>query len=113
MHEYVSAVHPWLMAMRDTLLDVLGTMYGNPKWPSETKLAVLNFGTGPLCIGHEDKWAWWHKRPEPSVVHPSIAHLSEEERAQRAMEMMMARAAARIRARGEAERAAAEMEKER
>ncbi|KAK3906022.1 hypothetical protein C8A05DRAFT_30092 [Staphylotrichum tortipilum] len=104
VHEYVSAVHPWLMAMRDTLLDVLGKLDGNPKWPPETKLAVLYLGPGPLQIGHEDGWAWWHRRPRPFVVHPSIAHLSEEERTQRTMERMMARAAAQVRAREEAEK---------
>ncbi|KAK4031989.1 hypothetical protein C8A01DRAFT_41580 [Parachaetomium inaequale] len=52
VHEYVSAVHPWLMAMRDTLLDVLGKMDSTPKWPPETKLAILYLGPGPLSIGH-------------------------------------------------------------
>ena len=46
------------MAMRDTLLDVLGNMHFTPKWPPEAKLAVLDLGSR-LCIGHEDKWAWW------------------------------------------------------
>lgn len=79
VHEYVSAVHPWLMAMRDTLLDVLGKMdFGpNPKWLSETKLAVLYLGPGPLCIGHEDRWARWHRRP--TVARPPIEQLSAEE----------------------------------
>ena len=111
VHEYILAVHPWLMAMRDTLLDVLGKVHGNPKWLPETKLAVLYLGPGPLRIGHEDRWAWWHKRREPQVVHPSIAHLSAEERSQRTVERLKAMAAARIRAREEAERAA-EMKKE-
>jgi hypothetical protein len=111
VYEFVSAVHPWLMAMRDTLLDVLGKMDSAPKWPPETKLAVLNIGPGPLRIGHEDRWAWWHKRPVLPVVHPSIAYLSAEERNQRTVERMMARATAMILAREEAERVA-EMEKE-
>jgi len=112
VHEYVSAVHPWLMAMRDTLLDVLGKKDGQPKWPPETKLAVLYLGPGPLRIGHEDRWAWWHKRPAPPVIHPSIAHLSAEERQQRTIERMVARSAARIREREEEAARAAEMEKE-
>ena len=111
VHEYVSAVHPWLMAMRDTLLDVLGKMdFGpNPKWLSETKLAVLYLGPGPLCIGHEDRWARWHRRP--TVARPPIEQLSAVEHDRRILETMMARAAAQIRAREEAERVA-EMEKE-
>ena len=55
VHDYVSAVHPWLMARRDTVLDALGKAYGDPGWPSETKLAVLYLGPGPLNIGHEEK----------------------------------------------------------
>ncbi|KAK3986160.1 hypothetical protein QBC44DRAFT_373467 [Cladorrhinum sp. PSN332] len=110
VHEYVSAVHPWLMAMRDTLLDVLGKMDGAPKWPPETKLAVLYLGPGPLRIGHEDKWATWHKRPP--VVRPALDQPSAEERQRRAIERMMARSAAMIRAREEEAARAAEMEKE-
>ncbi|KAK4155422.1 hypothetical protein C8A00DRAFT_41972 [Chaetomidium leptoderma] len=110
VHEYVSAVHPWLMAMRDTLLDVLGKMDGTPKWPPETKLAVLYLGPGPLRIGHEDKWATWHKRPP--VVRPAIDQPSAEERQRRAIERMMARSAAMIRAREEEAARVAEMEKE-
>lgn len=63
VHDYVSAVHPWLMARRDTVLDALGKARGDPGWPSETKLAVLYLGPGPLNIGHEEKSAWWHQRP--------------------------------------------------
>ncbi|KAK4033537.1 hypothetical protein C8A01DRAFT_49915 [Parachaetomium inaequale] len=110
VHEYVSAVHPWLMAMRDTLLDVLDKMDGIP--PPETKLAVLYLGPGPLRIGHEDKWAWWHKRP-PVVRPATIDQPSAEERERRAIERMMARSAAMIRAREEEEAPrVAEMEKE-
>ncbi|KAL2130728.1 hypothetical protein VTI74DRAFT_6057 [Chaetomium olivicolor] len=110
VHEYVSAVHPWLMAMRDTLLDVLGKMDGQRKWPPETKLAVLYLGPGPLRIGHEDKWAWWHRKPP--VPHPARDQLSAEERERRAIERAMARSAARIRAREEEAARVAEMEKE-
>lgn len=108
VHEYVSAVHPWLMAMRDTLLDVLGKLDGQPKWPPETKLTVLD-PAGPLHIDHEDRWAWCHRKPP--VPRPAGEQLSAEERERRTMERAMARSAAVIRAREEAARAA-EMEKE-
>ncbi len=111
VHEYVSAVHPWLMTMRDTLLDVLVKMdFGpGPKGVPETKLTVLYMGPGPLRIGHEDRWAWWHRRP--TVFRPPGEQLSEEERSRRAIERAMARAAARIRELEEARRVV-EMEKE-
>ena len=111
VHEYVSAVHPWLMAMRDTLLDVLVKIdFGpSPKGVPETKLAVLHLGPGPLRIGHDDRWAWWHKRPP--VTLPAVDQPSEEERSHRAFERMKSRAEARIRELEEAKRVA-EMEKE-
>ncbi|KAK4033098.1 hypothetical protein C8A01DRAFT_40457 [Parachaetomium inaequale] len=110
VHEYVSAVHPWLMAMRDTVLDVLGKMDGQSKWPPETKLAVLYLGPGPLCIDHEDKWARWHRKPP--VPRPASDLPSAEERQRRAIERAMARSAAVIRAREEEAARVAEMEKE-
>ncbi len=102
IHEYVSAVHPWLMGMRDTLLDVLGKMDGKPPWPAETKLAVLYLGPGPLRIGREDEWAWWHKRPP--AVRSAVGDPSGEERSRKVIERAKARAAAMVRARQEASR---------
>ncbi|KAK4103746.1 hypothetical protein N658DRAFT_494239 [Parathielavia hyrcaniae] len=100
VHEYVSAVHPWLMAMRDTLLDVLGKIDDQPKLPSETKLAVLHLSPYALIIDHEDKWVTWHRKPP--APDPAAAQLSFEERQRLTMEREMARSAALIRAREEA-----------
>ncbi|EAQ92533.1 hypothetical protein CHGG_00768 [Chaetomium globosum CBS 148.51] len=111
VHEYVSAVHPWLMAMRDTLLDALGKMNGQPKWPPETKLGVVYLGPGPLTIDHEDKWASRHMKPPVPRPASDQPRPSEEELDRRAMARAMARSAAIIRAREEAARVA-EMEKE-
>ncbi|KAK4149619.1 hypothetical protein C8A00DRAFT_46791 [Chaetomidium leptoderma] len=109
VHEFVSAVHPWLMAMRDTLLDVLGKLNGHPPWPPETKLAVLDLWPGSLRIDHEDKWARCHRRPP--VPRPATEQLSAEERSRKAMERVMTMAAVKERAREEEARAA-EMDKE-
>ncbi|WYZ35417.1 hypothetical protein EsH8_X_000064 [Colletotrichum jinshuiense] len=97
IHEYVSAVHPWLMGMRERLLDALGKIDGKAvPWPSETKLAVLQFGRGPLNIGTEDEWAYWHRKPnlEPRVERTMAERM---EASQRVMERMLARSAARVR----------------
>ncbi|KAH6845711.1 hypothetical protein B0I37DRAFT_191175 [Chaetomium sp. MPI-CAGE-AT-0009] len=110
VHEYISAVHPWLMAMRDTLLYALGQMDGQRTWSPETKLAVLYLGPAPLRIDHEDKWAWWHKKPRQARA-PTGDQPSSEELHRRAMERAMARSRAMIRAREEAARVA-EMESE-
>jgi hypothetical protein len=88
VHEFVSAVHPWLMAMRDTILEAL--RYINGTAPPEAELTVLRFGCGPVRIGHEDKWAWWHKRPLPPVVHSETSQVSPEERERRTRKNVMA-----------------------
>ncbi|KFA69004.1 hypothetical protein S40285_10690 [Stachybotrys chlorohalonatus IBT 40285] len=95
-HEYVSAVHPWLMGMREMLLDVLGKLMGSQSWAPESKLAVLYLGPGPLRIGNEDEWANWHKKPTPRVV-VDVSKAANEERSQGVMERMLARSAARTR----------------
>jgi hypothetical protein len=100
IYEYVSAVHPWLMGMRNTLLDVLGKMDGKPPWPAETKLAVLYLGPGPLHIGRENEWDWWHKRPP--TVRSTGGDPSGEECSRKAIERAKARAKAMVRARQEA-----------
>ncbi|KAL0932539.1 uncharacterized protein CTRU02_211502 [Colletotrichum truncatum] len=92
VQEYVSAVHPWLMGMRERLLDALGNIYDRPS--AETKLAVLQFGVGPLSIGYVDRWAYWHRKSEP------VARLSEverEEASRKVMERYKARSAERVR----------------
>jgi hypothetical protein len=111
VHEYVSAVHPWLMAMRDTLLEALGKKDDNPKWPPETKLAVMHLWPDSLDIGHEDKWAYWHRKPR--VVGPPLDKAAAEEAHRKAMERALARSAAKIRALEEEAARKAEMEKER
>ena len=88
------------MGMRNALLDILGKKDYEPPWPAETKLVVLYLGPGPLRIGHEDRWAWWHKRL-PGPGNP-VRHPSGKERARKVMERAKARAAAMVRARQEA-----------
>lgn len=100
VHDYVSAVHPWLMGMRNEILDVLGKRDDQPPWPPEAKLAVLYLGPGPLRIGYEGKWASWHQRP-PAPRNPVSAEEYAED-ARRLWERGLARSAAMIRAREEA-----------
>ncbi|KXH40423.1 hypothetical protein CSIM01_10171 [Colletotrichum simmondsii] len=95
IHEYVSAVHPWLMGMRERILDALGKLKLGAPWPPETKLAVHLLG-GPIYIGAEDGWARRHKKPSPPLmVEMTLAE--NEEFSRKVRERMMARSAARIR----------------
>ncbi|KAK2012467.1 hypothetical protein LZ32DRAFT_658750 [Colletotrichum eremochloae] len=95
IHEYVSAVHPWLMGMREKILYALGKIDGRGvPWPSETKLAVLDSGGGPMSIGKEEEWACCHREIKP-FVHKSWAERDESSR--KAQERYKAISAARVR----------------
>ncbi|KAK1720130.1 uncharacterized protein BDZ83DRAFT_457956 [Colletotrichum acutatum] len=55
-HEYISVVHPWLMGMRERILDALRKLErqaGEVLWTPEAILAVHLFD-GPIRIGTED-----------------------------------------------------------
>jgi len=99
VHEYVSAVHLWLIDMRDKLLDVLGKMEGQPPWPPEIRLAVFYFGRAQVRVGREERLAWWHRRPP--AARSTAAGSEEEERRRRVMARLMTQSAAMIRERTE------------
>lgn len=94
VHDYVSAVHPWLMSMRAKILDALGNIEGRSQWPPEAKLAVLLFGRGPLSLGKVDRWAYWHRKPTRAV---EMTWAEREEASEKVKGRMLARSAARIR----------------
>ncbi|KAK2776569.1 hypothetical protein CKAH01_12342 [Colletotrichum kahawae] len=99
IHDYVSAVHPWIMDMREPLLDVLYKVGGGQLFLPEMKLAVLQFGVGPLSIGREDQWASFHKKPKPPGTYRPVSSISPEENEEitrKVTERMKARSAARI-----------------
>ncbi|KAF6792054.1 hypothetical protein CSOJ01_14220 [Colletotrichum sojae] len=73
IHEYVSAVHPWLMGI----------------------LVVLSFGRAPLRIATEDRWAGWHKKPNTEPV-PRLSKAESENYTKQVIERQKARSAARI-----------------
>lgn len=109
VHEFVSAVHPWLMSLRERLLDSLARLDGwNMPWPSEYRLAVLYFGNGPLHIDDERKWA--DSRRKPFVPPPGYVRPTAEERSRRRIEMTKAMAAAKMQEREAAAARARERE---
>ncbi|KAI0382817.1 hypothetical protein F5Y04DRAFT_252396 [Hypomontagnella monticulosa] len=55
IHDYVSAVHPWLMGLREDILGALGVWDSKPR-PPETKLMVNFDGPGYLMIQEEKSW---------------------------------------------------------
>ncbi|OHE90623.1 hypothetical protein CORC01_14088 [Colletotrichum orchidophilum] len=60
IHEYVSAVHLWLIGMREMPLDALGKLADGP-------LVILYFSRGPLRIDTGDKGAHWRQKHKPEV----------------------------------------------
>ncbi|KAK2025678.1 hypothetical protein LX32DRAFT_596247, partial [Colletotrichum zoysiae] len=99
IHDYISAVHPWLMDMRESILYASGKGDGRGvPWPSETRLTVVHFGNGPITIGNGDKqWARSHRKPNPPVYMSKAERTrATEKSSQRAMERSKAISAARI-----------------
>ncbi|WQF87926.1 hypothetical protein CDEST_12940 [Colletotrichum destructivum] len=97
VHEYVSAVHPWLMGMRQRLLYALGKTDGKGvPWPPEAKLAVTHLGDGPLHIQTEDKWAYSRRKPDLKPRR-QLTMAESMEASRKVQERMLARSAARIR----------------
>lgn len=110
VHEYVSAVHPWLMGMCERLLDALSATDNGSPWPPETRLAVLE-PVPPVIIDNEKRWPAHRRRPV--VRPPGYVEPTPEERARRVMEEVMATSAARIREQEAAEAQRREMESSR
>lgn len=107
IHEYVSAVHPWLMSIRETLLQALGYgQAGNFKWTSESKLVVLH-AVGAVDVGEEKDWIRDHRKPREPLIGPQWP---PEERRRRFQEMRMAWSRARARNREGAEAREREIE---
>lgn len=55
VHDYVSTVHPWLMSLRDDLLEAMG-MWDDKPLPSETKLMVNYTGLDNLKMYEQASW---------------------------------------------------------
>ncbi|KAI0814553.1 hypothetical protein GGR55DRAFT_700820 [Xylaria sp. FL0064] len=63
IHNYFSTVHPWLMGLRDVILDAMGVMDAK-SLPPETKLRVEFMSLGNLKI--EDR------KPQRTITEPYI-----------------------------------------
>lgn len=56
VHDYVSAVHPWLLSLRDQILWALSDIPDDKPLPAGTKLCVTRFTPDSLWILEEDEW---------------------------------------------------------
>ncbi|KAL2123414.1 hypothetical protein VTJ04DRAFT_3869 [Mycothermus thermophilus] len=63
IHDFVSAVHPWLMGLRDDILKASSLHpQGTESWPPETKLMVGSPRPGSLSVMTEEDWRWYRKK---------------------------------------------------
>lgn len=105
VHDYVSQVHPWLMDMRERLLEALGWLNGRAgPWAPETKLLVDEMYF-LMIIEEEDLVT---RRPKPFVPPPGYVPLSHEEGSLESLERSIAKVKARMREQEAAAAAAAE-----
>lgn len=56
VHDYVTAVHPWLLGLRGNLLWALNDITEDKPLPAETHLAVSMYGPDSLKIEKEGEW---------------------------------------------------------
>lgn len=71
IHDYVSAVHPWLLSLREDLLMVNGDLWHSIPLPADTRLMFECSLTGKISAKEEKDWCFsgW-RRPPPSSVAP-------------------------------------------
>lgn len=56
VHDYVTAVHPWLLGLRENILWALNDIVEDKPLPAETDLAVRIYSPDRLKINKEDEW---------------------------------------------------------
>ncbi|KAH7371719.1 hypothetical protein BKA66DRAFT_514065 [Pyrenochaeta sp. MPI-SDFR-AT-0127] len=57
VHDYVSAVHPWLLALREKILQASGDLQDNVPLPSDTKLMITSYLSPDLLVTvEEERW---------------------------------------------------------
>ncbi|KAH8199949.1 hypothetical protein TruAng_005888 [Truncatella angustata] len=62
IHDYVSAVHPWLMGLRNDILQAAGDVLDSVPLPPNTKLMVNYPGPDSLAVAEEKQWFQARKR---------------------------------------------------
>ena len=57
VHDYVSAVHPWLMGLREDILAALGLEAAQDEpLPADTKLMVAYWDPRDMTVVDEEEW---------------------------------------------------------
>lgn len=73
VHDYVAAVHPWLMGLRSDILGALGTLNGDDApLPAETELMVNCNALDDLMMEKRAEWIRLTKK-EPAPVSPRFS----------------------------------------
>ena len=73
VHDFVIAVHPWLMGLRSDILGALGTLNGDDvPLPAETELMVSCNMLDFLMIDNRADWIR-HTKNEPVAAEPGFS----------------------------------------
>ncbi|KAH9438496.1 hypothetical protein MCOR02_002115 [Pyricularia oryzae] len=105
IHDYVSQVHPWLMGMRERLLEALGHLdRRSAPWAPDTKLVVKDMHLLMIIRGK----GFADCRRKPFVRPPGWVPLTPEEHQRQSTERIIVISKARMLAREAAAAAAAE-----
>jgi hypothetical protein len=83
VHDYVSAVHPWLMSLREKILRASGNLQDNVALPSDTSLMISSY-TSPdlLVMVEQEQW----KEAKSKKVNLEFAQQIEDWKKQKAVQ---------------------------
>jgi hypothetical protein len=83
VHDYVSAVHPWLMSLREKILRASGNLQDNVALPSDTSLMISSYKSPDLLVMvEEEQW----KEAKSKKVNSEFAQQIEEWKKQKAVQ---------------------------
>jgi hypothetical protein len=83
VHDYVSAVHPWLMSLREKILQASGNLQDNVPLPSDTSLMISSYTSPDLLVTvEEEQW----KQAKSKKVNLEFAQQIEEWKKQKTVQ---------------------------
>ncbi len=71
--DFVSAVHPWLLSLREDILSASGDLLSGKPLPPDTKLMVSYPEPGSLMVMEEEAWKRFRKK---HPLHALLATMS-------------------------------------
>ncbi|KAH8698047.1 hypothetical protein GQ44DRAFT_633501 [Phaeosphaeriaceae sp. PMI808] len=82
IHDYVSAVHPWLMGLYEKILQASGDLQDNVPLPSDTRLMITSYSSPDLLVTVEEERWKQDKSKEENLQFAQRIEAWERQRAQ-------------------------------